>query len=254
MAMAEIIPDFQAGQRLMAADFCTLVHAVRQLLAVAGIFAQDKRAVRLMGLCSHAGAAVICGGSEPTAVVNEWLWQAGEQVQLVFGGRLSEDGIKLPAVAEGSQVGVHGAVEIEEVGDEWHPQLAVADVLYEMVTWPSADANAAEKENAWHGGLCAGALRRGESGMEHFRPNMWPMPQAPMCILKDSDAIPGVIDVGELCLLPGGDKGYQLLCSTVGGYNVKEEEGSKHHVVIHEFKARLDRWGQLHVKAENLEL
>lgn len=234
MASGTPLPEFESGQRLLAADFAALVDAVRALGGAGSPVLRVWRQGRVFRPFHRAGAAMLSSAADGTTqlATAEMLWQLGENVTLLPDA----PAVAVPDPTEERGLTVHATINFERSGSAGGETLRA--LSYE--TQATVPDDATENEDGSldapaHGAheLCAlgGADARGRRQAACCP---WVQPQRP-CLAFRMDGW------GQQALLPAP------ACTQVLAYHTRQYK--EHATEYRLFLARLDKDGMMHVMA-----
>lgn len=230
------VPEFTAGASPMAADFAALVAAVRALWHAPLPQPPVRRAARRWQYFCISGTAIarVQEDGSISAQVAEDLSTLDGKAERVRGCKV--EGIEqVMGQYPQAVIGLHA-------GGEDEPAEAVAWVRDEE--W---DGTIEEGCGMQHGGRICGAVLP-EEGVRRQRqrlPRMWWMPQKPLFLeVERRFAVTGL--QGCLALLPTDDFRQRLTHGC--WYYAPGDSGGEVMSEPYGFFAKLDKWGQLHIK------
>lgn len=249
------VPVFERGERARASDFAALAAAVRELLERHGLahVVYTRQPARVY--FAVAGSCVARGGAEGGAegLVVEWLWQCGEQVQLLPGGRVGQlDEALVLAGSRGGYTGLHGELALRRHGHGMLFELEATGVEYQAAAWLRGDVaeDGSVDEELLHGAGLAGCVASAANvrGQVQRGWQMWVQPQYPALVYRSLGG--DVQGYGSLALLPCAEC-VQVVGSVSGGYYPGDDYMADFVRVYHCWTARLDVYGQLWMGAMN---
>ncbi len=230
------VPEFTAGERPMASDFCALVAAVRALWHAPLPQPPVRRTARRWRYFCVSGTAIarLQVDGSISAQVAEDLSTLDGKAERVQGGEVS--GIeRVMKKNPDAIIGLHA-------GSEGAPCECVAWVRDEA--W---DGTIEEGCGLYHGGRICGAVlpADGVRGQKQRLPRMWWMPQRPLYLAVERRfAVTGL--QGCLALLPSDDFRQRLTHGC--WYYAPGDAGGSVGAQPYGFFGKLDKWGQLQIK------
>lgn len=256
MAGVVPIPEFEAGQLLTAQDLNAMTAALEQIYPVCGSVEQWRGGRKYRPFVIAGDCLPYTEGDDTTsAPVAEVYCQTG------LGGALLQPApvenyveVFFAAMADKKPCGIHAQIDFAEEGPPEGWNLRPVSMACKAAVWQPEENTESDLVTDTHGDTVLGVVNPEPNarGQSHSRPAAWIMPQCPSAVLRDVTTDPVALpNLGSMAILPGPTP--QVLASYLGGYYQKDNGELKRQYVQHEFRARLDAAGVLHISAGNCE-
>lgn len=242
MASTAAIPEFDEGQRLLAADFAALVHAVRALGGAGSPVIRTQRQERTMRPFFRAGTARVYNVQDTVMLSGgEMLWQVGDNVTLLPDVPAAE------TVAPDPEKGlmVHAAIRWEEIGHiDGYTLRAVSHELTATVPEEGTEEEDGSITTPYHGELELTAFGAADPrGKRQFAAQPWVQPQRPCLAWRMGGD-------GQLALLPAPQTAQVLAYDF---HHANDPKEWPRVFTYRRFFARLDAHGFLHMETDTKE-